>query len=249
MKQKLLNKVAVVTGGSQGIGSGIVKKLALEGANVVFTYNSNREAAELLLQEIASLGAKAIALQVDVTSEADLDALFEQASVQYGKIDILVNNAGVFIFNPIEALTLDEVEHIFRTNVFAPMFTVQSALSHFNDQGVIINIGSITATSAPKSAIAYSSSKAALHGITKVLSKELAARGIRVNQINPGPILTERAKIKLSKDEERREELLADIPLGRLGTPEDVANLTAFLASEDSEWMTGEIITLSGGAR
>jgi 3-oxoacyl-[acyl-carrier protein] reductase len=248
MSKKLADKVAVVTGGSQGIGAGIVRKLAKDGANVVFSYNSNKDAADKLVKEIETSGSKAIAIKADVTKTEDLESLFEQAASQFDKIDILVNNAGVFTFHPIEAITLEEVNRLFTTNVFAPMFAIKSALDHFNDGGSIINIGSIVATTAPPTAVAYSSSKAAVDGITKVLSKELAPRKIRVNQINPGSIRTEGAQ-KAGLTEEFEKALVAGIPLGRIGFPEDIANLTAFLASDEAQWTTGEIIMVSGGAR
>jgi 3-oxoacyl-[acyl-carrier protein] reductase len=248
MSNRLVNKVAVVTGGSQGIGAGIVRKLAKEGAHVVFNYHSNKEAAERLVEEINTPAAQVIAVEADVTSTQDLEAMFAEASGRFGKIDILVNNAGVFTFHPIEAITPEEVNRLFGTNVFASIFAIQSALKHFNDGGSIINIGSIVATMAPPNSVAYSSSKAAVDGITKVLSKELAARKIRVNQVNPGSIRTEGAQ-KAGMSEEFEKGLVATIPLGRIGLPNDIANLTAFLASDEAEWITGEIMMVSGGAR
>lgn len=245
---KLLNKVAVVTGGSQGIGAGIVKKLAAQGANVVFTYNSNKDAAENLVKEIEARGTKVIAVKADVTNAEDLEALFQTAADQYGKIDILVNNAGVFSFLPIEATTLEEVNRMFSTNVFAPIFAIKSALKHFNDGGNIINIGSIVATMAPPNSVGYTSSKTAVEGITRVLSKELAPRKIRVNQVNPGTIRTEGGqKAGLTKEVERG--IVTTIPLGRIGFPEDIADITSFLASDEAKWITGEIIMVSGGGR
>lgn len=246
--RKLANKVAVVTGGSQGIGAGIVRKLAEQGANVVFTYNSNKDAAEKLVKEIETSVTKVIAVKADVTNTQDLEDLFEKAADLFGKIDILVNNAGVFTFQPIEVITLEEVNRLFSTNVFAPIFVIKSALKHLNDGGSIINIGSIVATMAPPASVAYSSSKAAVDGITKVLSKELAPRKIRVNQINPGSIRTEGAQ-KGGLSEEVEKGLVATIPLGRIGFPEDIANLAVFLASDEAKWITGEIMMVSGGAR
>jgi 3-oxoacyl-[acyl-carrier protein] reductase len=245
---KLSNKVAVVTGGSQGIGAGIVRKLAEQGAHVIFTYNSNEDAAERLIKEIGTSETKVVAINADVTNNADLEAIFEKAVYEFGKIDILVNNAGVFTFQPIDTITLEEVNRLFSTNVFAPMFAIKSALKHINDGGSIINIGSIVATMAPPASVAYSSSKAAVDGITKVLSKELAPRKIRVNQVNPGSIRTEGAQ-KAGLSEEVENDLVSTIPLGRIGFPEDIANLTAFLASDEAKWITGEIIMVSGGAR
>lgn len=248
MSNKLANKVAVVTGGSQGIGAGIVRKLAEQGAHVVFSYNSNGEAAEKIVSETSALNSKVIAVKADVTKPEDVNALFARAAEEFDKIDILVNNAGVFTFQPIEIVTPEEVSRLFTTNVFAAIFTIQSALAYLNDGGSIINIGSIVATMAPPASVAYSSSKAAVDGITKVLSKELAPRKITVNQINPGSIRTEGAQ-KAGLNEDVEKHLVASIPLGRIGLPEDIANLTAFLASDEAKWITGEIIMVSGGAR
>jgi 3-oxoacyl-[acyl-carrier protein] reductase len=244
----LRGKTAVVTGGSQGIGAGIVRKLAQDGANVVFTYNLNRDSAESIVQELSTQGATVVAVQVDVTRSEDLETLFASTAKQFGKLDILVNNAGVFTFQAVEALTLEEVSRLFTTNVYAPMFAIQAALRHFNDGGSIINIGSIVATMAPPTSMAYSSSKAAVDGITRVLSKELASRKIRVNQINPGSIRTEGAQ-KGGMNEDMEKYLVSTIPLGRIGFPEDIANLAGFLASDEAQWITGEIVMVSGGAR
>lgn len=244
----LKGKTAVVTGGSQGIGAGIVKELATQGANVVFNYNTNKEPAEELARELRTLGAKALVVKADVTSAQDLEALFTAASQEFGVIDILVNNAGVFTFNPVESITRDEVNRIFQTNVIAPMFVIQAALKNFNDGGSIINIGSIAATRAPANALAYSSSKCALDGVTKVLSKELASRRITVNQINPGSVTTEGTR-RAGVTDEVEKQLIAEIPLGRIGTPADIAYVTAFLASEEARWITGETIRVSGGGQ
>jgi len=248
MSNKLANKVAIVTGGSQGIGAGVVRKLAEQGAHVVFSYNSNKEAAEKIVSETSVLNSKVIAVKADVTKPEDLETLFNKAVEEFDKIDILVNNAGVFTFLPIEATTLDEMNRMFSTNVFAPVFAIKSALKHFNEGGSIINIGSIVATMAPPNSVGYTASKAAVDGITKVLSKELAPRKIRVNQVNPGTIRTEGGQ-KAGLTEEVEKGIVATIPLGRIGFPEDIANITAFLASDDAQWITGEIIMVSGGGR
>lgn len=244
----LQGTTAVVTGGSQGIGAGIVRKLAQQGANVVFNYLANGDAAANILAEFETSDSRVMAVQADVTRQEDLDTLFATAHREFGDLDILVNNAGVYTLHPIDAIELDEVNRLFKTNVFAPMFAIKTALNYFRDGGSIINIGSIVSTMAPPTFLAYSSSKAAVDGITRVLSKELAARHITVNQINPGSIRTEGAQRGgLSDDAERS--LVATIPLGRIGFPADIANLTAFLASDDARWITGEIIMVSGGAR
>ncbi|WP_411823143.1 SDR family NAD(P)-dependent oxidoreductase [Leptospira sp. 'Mane'] len=244
----LKGKTAVVTGGSQGIGAGIVRKLAKQGANVVFTYNSNQDAAEKLVKEMDASVSKVVAVKANVTNAKDIEILFEKAVGLFGKIDILVNNAGVFQFLPIEATTLEEVTRQFSTNVFAPIFVIKSALKHIQDGGSIINIGSIISTMAPPNSVIYSSSKAAVDGITRVLSKELAPRKIRVNQVNPGSIRTEGAQ-KAGMSREVETAMVATIPLARIGLPEDIANMTAFLASDEAKWITGEIIMVSGGAR
>lgn len=244
----LQGKTAVVTGGSQGIGAGIVKKLAAEGANVVFNYLANGDAAAELVSGLVKSGFRVKAVQADVTKQEDLNALFAAAHSEFGDLDILVNNAGVFTLHPVDAIELDEVTRLFKTNVFAPMFAIKAALKNFRDGGSIIDIGSIVSTMAPPTFLAYSSSKAAVDGITRVLSKELASRKITVNQINPGSIRTEGAQ-KAGLSEEMEKGIVATIPLGRIGFPSDIANLTAFLASDDARWITGEIIMVSGGAR
>jgi 3-oxoacyl-[acyl-carrier protein] reductase len=244
----LQGKTAVVTGGSQGIGAGIVRKLASQGANVVFSYLANGDAAEKIVGEFESSDSRVVAVKADVTNQDDLDSLFASAYDEFGELDTLVNNAGVFTLHPVDAIELEEVSRIFRTNVFAPMFAIKTALKTFRDGGSIINIGSIVSTMAPPSFLAYSSSKAAVDGITRVLSKELAPRQITVNQINPGSIRTEGAQ-KAGMSEEAERGMVATIPLGRIGFPEDIANVTAFLASDDARWITGEIVMVSGGAR
>ena len=244
----LQGKTAVVTGGSQGIGAGIVKKLATQGTNVVFNYLANGDAAVNLVSELEKSGFRVKAVKADVTKQEDLDALFAAAHSEFGDLDILVNNAGVFTLHPVDAIELDEVTRLFKTNVLAPMFAIKTALKNFRDGGSIINIGSIVSTMAPPTFLAYSSSKAAVDGITRVLSKELASRKITVNQINPGSIRTEGAQ-KAGLTEEMERGLVATIPLGRIGFPADIANLAAYLASDDARWITGEIITVSGGAR
>lgn len=244
----LQGKTAVVTGGSQGIGAGIVKKLAAQGADVVFNYLANGNAAADLVSELEQSGRRVKAVQADVTKQDGLDALFTAAHTEFGELDILVNNAGVFTLHPVDAIERDEVSRIFNTNVFAPMFAIKTALKNFRNGGSIVNIGSIVSTMAPPTFLAYSSSKAAVDGITRVLSKELASRKITVNQINPGSIRTEGAQ-KAGLSEEMEQGLVATIPLGRIGFPADIANLTAFLASDEARWITGEIIMVSGGAR
>lgn len=241
-------KTAVVTGGSQGIGAGIVRKFANEGANVVFSYLSNGEAADRLAGELKSAGGSVVAIRADVTQPDDVTALFEAARNAFGVVDTLVNNAGVFTLGPVTALDYDEVHRMFATNVFAPMFAIKAALGNFRDGGSIINVGSIVSTMAPPNFLGYSSSKAAVDGITRVLAKELSSRKITVNQINPGSIRTEGAqKAGLTADLEAG--MVATIPLGRIGFPDDIANLTAFLASDEARWITGEIIMVSGGGR
>lgn len=244
----LQGKTAVVTGGSQGIGAGIVKKLAAQGADVVFNYLANGNAAADLVSELEQSGRRVKAVQADVTKQDGLDALFTAAHSEFGELDILVNNAGVFTLHPVDAIERDEVSRIFNTNVFAPMFAIKTALKNFRNGGSIVNIGSIVSTMAPPTFLAYSSSKAAVDGITRVLSKELASRKITVNQINPGSIRTEGAQ-KAGLSEEMEQGLVATIPLGRIGFPADIANLTAFLASDEARWITGEVIMVSGGAR
>jgi|SRR5205807_6464766 len=245
---RLTGKVAIVTGASKGIGAGIAKRLGVEGAAVVVNYSSSREGAERVVAEITGKGGKAVAVQGDVSNAEDVRRLFEEAKKAFGSLDVLVNNAGVFEFEPIEEVTEHEFHREFNTNVLGPILTIQQALKHFGpDGGSVINISSIASENPVPNSLVYSATKSAVDSITRVLSKELGARKIRVNTIAPGGVETEGVHRIGLIGSDFQKQMVEATPLGRFGQPEDIAQVAVFLASEDSRWLTGERIAASGG--
>jgi len=249
---KLKCKTALVTGASKGIGAGIAKELAAEGAAVVVNYASDRVGAVAVVDEIIATGGRAIAIQADVAKSAEVARLFERAKEAFGVLDILVNNAGVYQAMPVAELTEDEFHREINVNLLGPLLVIRESLGHLNpDGGSIINIGSVASRAHSPGYSIYSASKAGLDAVTGVLAKELAPRRIRVNSVNPGATLSEGTKqaglYGVGSDFEKQ--LVAMTPLGRTGRPSDIAKVVAFLASDDSGWLTGEVILASGGLR
>ena len=242
--QKLAGKVAVVTGASKGIGAAIAKLLSAEGASVVVNYASSKSDAEAVIAAIVADGGKAMAVKGDVSKAADSQKMIDTAMAEYGRLDILVNNAGVYEFAPLEAITESHFHRLFDINVLGLLLVTQAAVKHMGTGGSIINIGaSITSMKPPASSV-YSASKSAVEMITGVLAKELGRKNIRVNSVNPGPTQTEGVA---GVDTSKGNDLIAKTPLGRLGKPDDIAKIIVFLASEDSGWITGDVIVASGG--
>lgn len=247
---KLTNKVAVVTGASKGIGASIATHLAAEGAAVVVNYASSREGADKVVAEITAKGGRAIAVQADVSKKADIDRLFAETTKAFGKLDILVNNAGIYEFSPLEVITEEHFHKQFNLNVLGLLLTTQEAVKLIGPEGgSIINISSVVSSFAPPGSSVYSATKASVDVITKVLTKELGPRKIRVNSINPGMVATEGAHTAGVLEGDFRNKIEADTPLGRIGQPQDIATVAVFLASEDSAWMSGETIVVAGGLK
>jgi 3-oxoacyl-[acyl-carrier protein] reductase len=246
---KLKNKVAVVTGASKGIGASIAKHFAAAGAKVVVNYASSKEGADKVVKAITDNGGTAIAVQADVSNEADVIRLFEETEKAFGTLDILVNNAVFQQFLPIERATVEAFHQHFNVNVLGPILTIQAALKLFDDKGGnIINITSGASKYPLPMASLYSSTKAALDAITIALSKELGAKNVRINSILPGATETEGAtSAGVTPGSEYEKMFVAKTPLGRRGQPEDVAKVAVFLASDDAAWITGEQIGVSGG--
>jgi 3-oxoacyl-[acyl-carrier protein] reductase len=248
--KKLENKVAVVTGASKGIGAGIAKSLAAEGASVVVNYSSAKEGADKVVSEIVANGGKAIAVQGDVSKTADVKRLFAETKNAYGALDILVNNAGVYKFSPIEEVTEEEFHRQFNTNVLGVLLATQGAVNSFGENGgSVINIGSVVSSITPPGSSIYTATKGAIDSITQVLSKELGSRKIRVNSINPGMVETEGSHAAGFIGSPFQAETEKTAPLGRIGQPEDIAPVAVFLASDDSGWLTGETLLAGGGVR
>jgi len=248
----LQSKVALVTGASKGIGAGIARELAAAGASVVVNYSSDRIGAESVVSAITAAGGHAIATQADVSKAGDVARLFKRAKEAFGSLDILVNNAGVYRAMPAAELTEVEFHRETSINLLGPLLVIRESLGHFGPHGgSIINIGSGASRSHPPGYSIYAASKAGLDAVTGVLSKELAARRIRVNSVNPGATLSEGAKEAglYGVGSEIEKQLVAMTPLGRMGTPSDIAKVVAFLGSDDSGWLTGEVIFASGGLR
>lgn len=247
---KLQNKVAVVTGASKGIGAAIAKQLAAEGAAVVVNYSSSKEGADRVVSEITGKGGKAVAIQANVAKQADIEKLFSEAKQSFGRIDILVNNAGVYEFSPVEGVTEEHFYKHFDLNVLGLILASKEAAKHFGTEGgSIVNISSVASTFAPPNASVYSATKGAVDTVTRSLAKELGPRKIRVNAINPGMVETEGVRAAGFHEGEFRQQVEAQTPLGRIGQPEDIAPAAVFFASNDSAWITGETLVISGGMR
>jgi 3-oxoacyl-[acyl-carrier protein] reductase len=250
---KLTGKVAVVTGASKGIGAAIAKSLAAAGASVVVNYASDKTGADSAVKAITEAGGKAVAVKGDVSKAAEAQGIIDAAIKTYGKLDILVNNSGVYKFAPLEAFTEEQFHNQFNINVLGLLLVTQAAVKHLKEGASIINIGSVVARITPPNSAVYTATKGAVDAITGVLSRELGARKIRVNSLNPGLVETEGTHSEgiLSKDTETdfAKWAVSTTPLGRIGQPKDIADIAVFLASDDSAWLTGEQLLAGGGTR
>jgi 3-oxoacyl-[acyl-carrier protein] reductase len=245
---KLANQVAVVTGASKGIGADIAKALAAEGASVVVNYASSKEGADRVVKEITAKGGKALAVQGDVSKQADITRLFAETKKIYGKLNILVNNAGVYEFAPLDAVTEDLFHRLFNLNVLGLLLTTKEAAKLIGPEGgSIINVGSGVSSVYPPNTSVYTATKASVDAITAVLAKELGPRKIRVNSINPGMIETEGVHTAGFAESDFRKWVEAQSPLSRIGQPDDISPTAVYLASSDSKYLTGETIRVTGG--
>ena len=247
---KLSNRVAVVTGASKGIGAGIAKSLAAEGASVVVNYSSSKEGADRVVAEIKAAGGKAIAVQGNVAKTKDVQKLFAETKKAFGRLDVLVNNAGVYEFAPLDQVTEEQFHRMFDTNVLGLILATQEAAKHFGvDGGSVINIGSAISSLTPPNTAVYTATKGAVDAVTRTLAKELGPKKIRVNSINPGIVETEGTHTAgfIGSDFQKGAE--AQTPLGRIGQTDDISPVAVFLASGDSGWVTGETLLAAGGLR
>ena len=246
--QKLAGKVAIVTGASKGIGAAIAVDLAAAGASVVVNYASSKEGADAVVDRITKRGGQAVAVQANVSRQAEIDRLFAETKKAFGKLDILVNNAGIYAFAPIESVTEESFHAQFNLNVLGLLLSTQKAVAAFGaDGGSIINISSVAGTDPVPGASIYCGTKGAVDAITKSLSKELGPKKIRVNSLNPGMIETEGVHSAGFIGSDFHKMLETQTPLGRIGQPDDIGPVAVFLASDDSRWVTGEVIRVSGG--
>lgn len=243
---QLTDKIAVVTGGSRGIGKAIALELAKRGATVVVNYQKNADAANEVVEAITAGGGKALAVQADVSLEDDANRLIKTAIDTYGKLDILVNNAGTTRDNVIMLMGAEDFDTVIQTNLRSTWLVSKAAVRSMMRKryGRVINITSISGIMGNAGQTNYSASKAGIIGLTKALAREVAPRGITVNAVAPGFVLTD---LTANLPEDIAKKLNENIPLGRWGTVEDVASATAFLASDEASYITGHILTVDGG--
>ncbi|WP_288757696.1 glucose 1-dehydrogenase [uncultured Brevundimonas sp.] len=244
---KLHGKVALVTGGSKGIGAAIAAALAAEGARVVVNYASSKAGADAVVAAIRDAGGEAIAVQADVSDADQAQALVTRAVQEFGRLDVLVNNSGVYEMGPLEQMTQDQYRRMFDINVLGVLLTTQAALGHLGEGGSVINVSSSITTIAPANSAVYTGSKGAVDAITRVLAKELGPRGIRVNAILPGMVETEGSIAAGYIGSDMQTGIVAMTPLGRVGQPDDISGVAVFLASDDAGWVTGQLLSASGG--
>ncbi len=246
---KLSGKVAAVTGASKGIGAAIAKALAAEGASVAVNYASSKSGADAVVNAVTKAGGKAIAVQGDVSKAAEAQAIIDAAIEAYGRLDVLVNNSGVYEFAPLEEITEDHFHKLFNTNVLGLLLVTQAAAKHLGEGSSIINISSGVTRRMPANFAVYTGTKGAVDTITGVLARELGPRKIRVNAVSPGVIETEGTHSAGIVGSDFEKAAVAQTPLGRIGQPQDIASVAVFLASDDSAWLTGEVIFATGGLR
>jgi len=244
---KLNGKVAIVTGGSRGIGAATARRLAAEGAKVVVNYTQSARAADQVVNEIRKDGGEATAVRADVSRRDDVASLVAATVEHYGGVDILVNNAAVLTPAPLAEITDDQLDRQFDVNVKGALYATQAVVPAFRNGGRVVNVSSIVAEAPLPGSAVYAASKAALESITRTFAAELAPRGVTVNAVAPGTTATDMYDSIASAEFEER--ALARTPLGRLGRPEDIADVIAFIASDDARWITGQVINASGGLR
>ena len=241
---KLKNKVALVTGGSRGIGAAIARRLAAEGADVAITYAKDAKAAEAVVMAIERAGRRALAIQADAVDAAAVGAAVEKAAETFGRIDVLVNNAGTAIPKPFAETTLEEMNRVIDINVRAVLVATQAALKHMPDGARVISIGSsVGERSMVPGLTAYSATKGAVKMFTQGLAREVGSRGITVNNVQPGPIDTE---LNPASGDWAVPQL-ANTALDRYGNVDEVAALVAFVASPEAAYITGANLTVDGG--
>ena len=241
----LSGKIAVVTGSSKGIGAAIAQKLAKEGAKVIVNYNGNQAAADAVVEAILVNDGEAFAVQADVSQKGGVIRLFDQSIAQYGQVDIWVNNAGVMLNAMIKDLTQEQLEKSIDINFKGVFYSLQEAATKLADNGSIINLSStVTRTIFPTYGI-YSATKAAVEQLSRVFSKEIGPRGINVNCVLPGPTSTD--LFLTGKSEELIAQIASTNAFKRLGTPEEIAQVVTFLASDEAKWISGQSIGVNGG--
>ena len=244
---RLAGKIVLITGASKGIGKGIAKAIGAEGATVIVNYATDREGAERTVEEIVNGSGRAWSIQGDFSKPEQITQTFAEIESRHGKLDVLVNNAGVASFGPLEGVTASEFHRLFNLNVLGLLLSIQAGAKLMSGGGSVINIGSLAGTMPSAYGSIYSATKAAVNNLSIALSKELGPKQIRVNSLNPGLVITEGLRAAGFMEGERYEAAVKGTPLGRAGTPEDIARIAVFLASDESYWITGQLIQAAGG--
>ncbi len=242
----LTGKVAIVTGSSRGIGRGIAERLGSGGASVVINYSGSEQEANEVVKTIESTGGKSVAIQASLSNVEDIRRLFAETMQHFGHIDILVNNAGTGVVGAIADVTEDEYDKVFNLNVRGVLFALQEAAKHMSDGGRIINISSTTTLHPEPGMAIYGASKAAIKLFTTVMAREVGDRNITVNTVMPGPTIP---GMFGNMPPEVQQQAAASSPFNRVGTPQDIAEVVAFLVSEEARWLTGQDICANGGAK
>jgi len=242
-----MKKVALITGGSSGIGSEIAVELATDGFVSIINYNKNLKGAEQTLKWIKSTGGEAIIEQADISSETSVKNMVDNIIKRYGKLDVVVNNAGVFKFEFLEDITKNSFDNHFNTNVWGAIAVIKETVNYMPKGSSIINISTIRSVNSEPSELLYASSKSALDSITRTLAKELGAKGIRLNTVAPGVVDTEGHSNISGMNNEYLQKTINQTPLNRLGKTADIARVVSFLASNKSDWINGERINVAGG--
>lgn len=242
----LENRTALVTGASRGIGRQIAISLAAEGAFVIVNYNGSKERAEQVVKEITEKGGKAVAVCCDVADNDACEEMVKNLITEYGRVDILVNNAGITRDNLLMKMSEQEFDDVINTNLKGAFHTIRHLSRYFLKQrsGRIINISSVSGITGNAGQANYSASKAGVIGLTKSVARELASRGITANAVAPGMVDTEMTEVL---SDSIKEQMLAQIPLRRIGNPQDIADAVVFLASDKASYITGQVLTVDGG--
>ena len=245
----LENKIALVTGASKGIGAAIAIAFATAGARVVVNYRQDEPGAADVVSDILSLGSEAVAVQADISQPREVERLFATTVAEFGAPDIVVNNAGSFHHGDFADLTLEAMRQQIDVNLLGTMLVCQQAIHHFPPHGgIIINLSALNSKNSTPGSVLWAATKGAIDTLTQGLARELGAKNIRVNALAPGMILTEGLLAAKKISPQLKAQLLAATPLGRFGLPEDVAQVALFLASEESAYVSGERVMISGGA-
>ncbi|MCO4292947.1 SDR family oxidoreductase [Solitalea sp. MAHUQ-68] len=247
------NKIALVTGGSRGLGKNMVVALAQKGIDIVFTYHTNKAAADEVIAEVKALGQKAFAFQLDTSNVQLFDSFLTkvsehlQAETGSPKFDFLINNAGTALYSPITDTTAEQMDAIFNIHYKGIFFLTQKALSHMNDGGGIVNISSGLARITMPGSSVYASMKGAVEVLTRYMAKELGSRKIRVNVVAPGAIETDFGGGRVRDNEEINKQIASITALGRVGLPDDIGGVVAFLCTDDARWINAQRLEVSGG--